>query len=131
MAPPPELPSDLRYTSEHEWVRREGAAAVVGITAFAQAELGDVVYLELPAVGARVVAGTRLGEIESVKTVSEVFAPVTGEVIDVNEALRERPELVNSDPYGDGWMVRVQLADAAELDALLDAAAYAALLPEA
>lgn len=128
MTAPPELPPDLRYTSEHEWVRREGELAVVGITDFAQSELGDVVYFELPAVGARAVAGMRLGEIESVKTVSDVFAPVSGEVVAVNEALRDRPELVNSDPYGDGWMVRVQLADAAELDALLDAAAYAALL---
>lgn len=130
MTAPPDVPADLRFTSEHEWVRREGGAGVVGITAFAQSELGDVVYLDLPAVGARVTAGRRFGEVESVKTVSELFAPVSGEVIAVNEALGEHPELVNSDPYGAGWLVRVQLTDAGELDALLDAAAYAALLPQ-
>jgi glycine cleavage system H protein len=123
-------PPDLRYTSEHEWVRREDAEAVIGITAFAQSELGDVVYVDLPAPGARVQAGARCGEIESVKTVSELFAPVSGEVLAVNPALADHPELVNGDPYGAGWMLRVRLAAPDELAALLDAAAYAALLPE-
>lgn len=134
MTPAPSLdaPDGLLYTRDHEWLRLDGAApdeAVVGVTAFAQDQLGDVVYLDLPAAGAALTAGERFGEIESVKTVSDLYAPVSGEAIAVNEALIERPELVNSSPYGEGWLLRVRLADASELEALLDAAAYRALLP--
>ena len=133
MTPAPSLdaPDGLLYTRDHEWLRLDGAApdeAVVGVTAFAQDQLGDVVYLDLPAAGAALTAGERFGEIESVKTVSDLYAPVSGEAIAVNEALIERPELVNSSPYGEGWLLRVRLADASELEALLDAAAYRALL---
>ena len=134
MTPAPSLdaPDGLLYTRDHEWLRLDGAApdeAVVGVTAFAQDQLGDVVYLDLPAAGAALTAGERFGEIESVKTVSDLYAPVSGEAIAVNEALIERPELVNSSPYGEGWLLRVRVADASELEALLDAAAYRALLP--
>ena len=134
MTPAPSLdaPDGLLYTRDHEWLRLDGAApdeAVVGVTAFAQDQLGDVVYLDLPAVGVALTAGERFGEIESVKTVSDLYAPVSGEAIAVNEALIERPELVNSSPYGEGWLLRVRVADASELEALLDAAAYRALLP--
>ena len=134
MTPAPSLdaPDGLLYTRDHEWLRLDGAApgeAVVGVTAFAQDQLGDVVYLDLPAAGDALTAGERFGEIESVKTVSDLYAPVSGEAITVNEALIERPELVNSSPYGEGWLLRVRLADASELEALLDAAAYRALLP--
>ena len=134
MTPAPSLdaPDGLLYTRDHEWLRRDEAApdeAVVGVTAFAQDQLGDVVYLDLPAAGAALTAGERFGEIESVKTVSDLYAPVSGEAIAVNEALIERPELVNSSPYGEGWLLRVRVTDASELEALLDAAAYRALLP--
>ena len=134
MTPAPSLdaPDGLLYTRDHEWLRLDGAApdeAVVGVTAFAQDQLGDVVYLDLPAAGEALTAGERFGEIESVKTVSDLYAPVSGEAIAVNEALIERPELVNSSPYGEGWLLRVRVADASELEALLDAAAYRALLP--
>lgn len=134
MTPVPSLdaPDGLLYTRDHEWLRLDGAApdeAVVGVTAFAQDQLGDVVYLDLPAAGDALTAGERFGEIESVKTVSDLYAPVSGEAIAVNEALIERPELVNSSPYGEGWLLRVRVADASELEALLDAAAYRALLP--
>lgn len=134
MTPAPSLdaPDGLLYTRDHEWLRLDGAApdeAVVGVTAFAQDQLGDVVYLDLPAAGDALTAGERFGEIESVKTVSDLYAPVSGEAIAVNEALIERPELVNSSPYGEGWLLRVRVADASELEALLDAAAYRALLP--
>ena len=134
MTPAPSLdaPDGLLYTRDHEWLRLDGATpgeAVVGVTAFAQDQLGDVVYLDLPAAGDALTAGERFGEIESVKTVSDLYAPVSGEAIAVTEALIERPELVNSSPYGEGWLLRVRLADASELEALLDAAAYRALLP--
>lgn len=118
------IPDDLRYTDAHEWVR-DGADGVVrvGITDFAQAQLGDVVYVDLPAVGDAVTAGTPCGEVESTKSVSEIYAPVSGEVVGVNDALEGSPELVNSGPYGDGWMFEVRAAGPG-LDALLDAAAY-------
>lgn len=131
-APSLEAPDGLLYTRDHEWLRRDESRtdeAVVGVTAFAQDQLGDVVYLDLPAPGAAVTAGERFGEIESVKTVSDLYAPVSGEAIAVNEALTEHPELVNSSPYGEGWLLRVRVADASEFGALLDAAAYRALLP--
>jgi glycine cleavage system H protein len=123
-------PSDLKYTKEHEWVRVDGDSATIGITDFAQDQLGEVVYVDLPSVGDQATAGDTFGEIESVKSVSELFAPVSGEVTKVNEALDDAPETVNEDPYGDGWMITVKLSDTSELDGLLDASAYEAFIAE-
>jgi glycine cleavage system H protein len=118
-------PEDLKYTEEHEWLARtEGSTVRVGITDYAQDQLGDVVFVELPKVGEKVEAGSPLGEVESTKSVSEIFAPVSGEVTAVNNALDESPELINSDPYGDGWIVEIAATDVAALDELMDAAAY-------
>jgi len=125
-----EFPKDLRYSPDHEWVRVDGGNAVVGITDFAQDSLGDVVYVDLPEVGAAVERAGRVCEVESTKSVSEVYAPVAGTVRAVNERLGEEPELVNRDPYGEGWIFAVELADAAAVDALLDAEAYRALVEE-
>jgi glycine cleavage system H protein len=124
------LPEELRYSKEHEWVRVEGTRAVVGITDYAQDALGDVVYVQLPDAGLQVIANASIAEIESTKSVSEVYAPVTGTVVEVNGSLEEQPEQVNSDPYGAGWIFVVELAEAAEVDALLAAAAYRAFLEE-
>jgi glycine cleavage system H protein len=121
------IPSDLSYTAEHEWVHLSGDTATVGVTEFAAESLGDVVYLQLPNVGERVTAGQVCGEIESTKSVSELYAPATGEVIDVNTAVDDRPELVNSDPFADGWLFRLKVEGTPEL---LDAAAYAELIQE-
>ena len=118
------VPDDLRYTKEHEWVRVEGSHARVGITDFAQDALGDVVYVDLPAVGASVAAHQPLGEVESTKSVSEIYAPITGTVSARNEKLNDEPELINSDPYGDGWLVAIEPADPAAVDELLDANGY-------
>ena len=118
------VPSDLRYTKDHEWIRVEGDVGSVGITDFAQDALGDVVFVELPAVGAKLEQGAIFGVVESNKSVSDLFAPIAGEVVAVNERLAEQPELVNQSPYGDGWMIRVRIAAASELAGLLDAAAY-------
>jgi len=126
-----EIRDDLRYTHEHEWIRLDGDEGIIGISDYAQDELGDVVYVALPNLGTRLVAGQRFGEIESVKTVSELFAPATGEVTAVNEALEEHPELVNESPYDDGWLVRIVLTDPTQLEELLDAEAYRAELPAA
>ena len=124
-----QVPEDLRYTPDHEWLRVEGDEATVGITEYAASELGDVVFVELPAVGLVLEAAQSFGVIESVKTASDLYAPAAGEVIATNDVLAERPELVNDDPYGDGWMVRVRLSDgAATGDRLMDAAAYRALV---
>jgi len=120
-------PEDLKYSSEHEWVRSPGESANavrVGITHFAQDALGDIVYVALPEVGTEIVSGTTVGELESTKSVSDVYAPVTGKVVACNEALDGTPELVNSDPYGEGWLFEVVLSDPTSLDALMDAAAY-------
>lgn len=124
-----EVPDELRYTAEHEWVRaQEGSRTVrVGITDYAQEALGDVVYVSLPDVGASVTAGSVVGEIESTKSVSELFAPVTGTVTARNGALDEQPDLINAQPYGDGWMIEIELADGSGLDDLLDAASYGTL----
>jgi glycine cleavage system H protein len=124
-----EVPSDLKYTAEHEWVRsNDGARTVrVGITDYAQEALGDVVYVSLPEVGAQVSAGSACGEIESTKSVSDLFAPVTGTVSARNEALDAQPELINSDPYGEGWLVDIELDEGSSVDDLLDSAAYGAL----
>jgi glycine cleavage system H protein len=115
---------DLRYTRDHEWVRVEQGEGVVGVTDFAQESLGDVVFVELPAVGATVEQGKAFGVVESNKSVSDLFAPVSGTVVGVNEALKEHPEAVNQDPYGAGWIVRIALADVGQIVGLLDAAAY-------
>jgi glycine cleavage system H protein len=122
------VPADLRYTKEHEWARLEGDQARVGITAYAQEQLGDVVFVELPKVGARVSAMKTFGVVESVKAVSDLYAPLSGEVVAVNDALPRKPEVVNSDPYGEGWMIAIRLADRTEYDALLTAGAYEQLI---
>ena len=121
------VPDELRYSPEHEWVRLTGTVARVGITDFAQDSLGDVVFVQLPDVGLDAVAGASVSEIESTKSVSDVYVPVSGVVSAVNDALTEQPELVNQDPYGAGWMFEMEVGEAAEVDALLDAAAYRAL----
>ncbi|MGH8963413.1 MAG: glycine cleavage system protein GcvH [Jatrophihabitantaceae bacterium] len=124
-----DVPDDLKYTAEHEWVRAvDGSTAVrIGITDFAQEALGDVVYVSLPEVGAQLAAGAAFGEVESTKSVSDLYAPVAGSVTARNEALDATPELVNSDPYGDGWILEIEPGDRSDLDGLLDAAAYGAL----
>jgi glycine cleavage system H protein len=122
------IPADLRYSREHEWVRVDGSIVRVGITDFAQESLGDVVFVQLPDVGLEIVAGASASEIESTKSVSDVYVPVSGVVQAVNGALVDTPELVNSDPYGEGWILEVALADPAELEALLDADGYRALV---
>jgi glycine cleavage system H protein len=119
-----QVPDDLKYTAEHEWVRVEGTKARIGITDFAQQSLGDVVYVSLPAVGDSTRTGEALGEVESTKSVSDLYAPISGIVSARNDELDSRPELVNTDPYGDGWIVEIEIGTAAELDDLLDAAAY-------
>jgi glycine cleavage system H protein len=121
-------PDDLRYSKEHEWVRIDGDRARIGISDFAQDSLGDIVFVQLPDVGLEVVAGASISEIESTKSVSEIYAPMSGEVTAVNDALTTQPELVNTDPYGSGWMFEVKVSDAAEAAALLDAAAYRAFI---
>ena len=122
------VPTELRYTKDHEWVRVEGDEATIGITAYAAEQLGDIVFVELPDIGRSLEALAAFGVVESVKAVSDLFAPVGGEVLATNEGLGANPELVNSDPYGEGWMIRVRTSDAGEVDALLDAAAYDALI---
>jgi glycine cleavage system H protein len=117
-------PADLKYTKEHEWVRLDGDVGTIGITDYAQDALGDIVLVDLPATGTSVTYSDRFGEIESVKAVSELFAPVTGEVVDINSALEDSPELVNDSPYDEGWMLRVQLSDLSQVEKLLDAAQY-------
>ena len=122
------LPDDRRYSREHEWIRPRDGEADIGLTSFAADELGDIVYVELPAVGASLTQFASFGVIESVKAVSDMYAPATGTVVAVNEELRSRPELMNGDPFGAGWICRISLTDAAELDALLDASAYGELI---
>ncbi len=117
-------PDDLRYTKDHEWLRPQGARGVVGITHHAQAQLGDVVFVELPAVGRTLKAGESFGTVESVKAVSDLFSPVSGEVLEVNAELAKKPEVVNSDPYGEGWMIVIKVADPKEINALMDAGHY-------
>ncbi|AIE87451.1 glycine cleavage system protein GcvH [Fimbriimonas ginsengisoli] len=118
------IPADLKYAKTHEWVRLEGDVATIGITDFAQSELGDVVYVDLPTVGRVLAAGDSFGSVESVKTVSDVYAPVGGEVVDANEALGAQSELINTDPYGKGYMIKIRVADPSEVGGLLDAAGY-------
>ena len=118
-------PADRRYTTEHEWIKPEGEHYVIGITAFAQDQLGDIVYVELPKVGDQVEAGRAFGVIESVKTASDLYAPVTGEVVAVNSELIDQPQSVNDDPYGAGWIIKIRAADPADIDQLLTAEQYA------
>lgn len=124
------VPSDLHYSKDHEWVRVEGDVATVGITAFAANQLGDIVFVDLPAPGRALAASGTFGVVESVKAVSDLFAPVAGEVVEANADLGARPELVNEDPFGAGWMIRIRLADRGEVEGLMDAAAYDALTAE-
>jgi len=118
------FPAELRYTKEHEWIRLEGDIATIGITEFAQQELGDIVYIDVETVGSDLKAGEVFGTVEAVKTVSDLFLPVDGTVTELNSALADQPELVNSDPYGEGWMIKMKVANTADVDALLDAAGY-------
>lgn len=118
------FPDNLRYTKDHEWIRLEGDEAIVGITDFAQHELGDIVYVEIETVGQQLKAGDVFGTVEAVKTVSDLFLPVDGTVTEVNPDLNSNPELVNSDPYGEGWMAKIKLSNAAEVESLMDAKAY-------
>ena len=124
------VPTDLRYTKDHEWVRVAGDVATIGITKFAADQLGDIVFVELPGVGTTLEQFATFGVVESVKAVSDLFAPVSGTVTETNDALASQPEPVNSEPYGAGWMLRVRIADPAQVDALLDAAGYDALIAE-
>jgi glycine cleavage system H protein len=122
------IPSELKYTKDHEWVRVDGDVATVGITDFAQGELGDIVYVEVESVDETLDKDEVFGTVEAVKTVSDLFLPLSGEVIEFNEELESEPEVVNSDPYGEGWMIKVKIADPSELEDLLDAAGYEALI---
>jgi len=120
-------PDDLKYTNEHEWARAEGDRATIGITHYAQDALGDIVYVDIPPVGTAVTSGSTFGEVESTKSVSDIYAPVAGKVVEVNTALDATPELLNQDPYGDGWIFKLEVGDPADVEGLLDAAAYRAL----
>jgi glycine cleavage system H protein len=122
------IPSELKYTKDHEWVRVDGDVATIGITDFAQGELGDIVYVEVETLDETLEKEAVFGTVEAVKTVSDLFLPVSGEIVDFNEALEEEPEKVNEDPYGDGWMIRVKMSDPSELDSLMDADAYKELV---
>lgn len=122
------FPEDLKYTKDHEWIKVEGDTGTVGITDYAQGELGDVVFVELPPVGKTLKAHDTFGTIEAVKAVSDLYSPISGSVVEINSELEKNPELVNKDPYHAGWMIKVKLSDAAELGSLLDAAAYKALV---
>jgi glycine cleavage system H protein len=122
------IPDALRYSSDHEWISVEGSKIRMGITDYAQDALGDVVYVQVPTVGAAVVAGDTMSEVESTKSVSDIYAPVTGTIVSVNETLADQPETINSDPYGAGWICEIELADPSQLDGLLDASGYRALV---
>jgi glycine cleavage system H protein len=123
-------PTTYRYTKEHEWIDASGASATIGITDYAQHELGDVVFVEVPAAGTKLVAGKAFGSVESVKAVSEIYAPANGEVVEANAALQNKPELINNDPHGDGWLVKIKLSNPQELNSLMDAKAYEAFIEE-
>jgi glycine cleavage system H protein len=122
------VPQDLKYTQDHEWIRTEGDFAFVGVTDYAQSNLGDIVFLEIETVGETLAKGDAFGNIEAVKAVEELYMPVSGEVLEINPVLEASPEVVNKDPYGEGWMIRIKLGDSAELAGLLDAAAYGKLI---
>ena len=121
-------PTNVKYTKEHEWIRLEGDVAYVGITDYAQQQLGDIVFVDIPTVGETLAAGETFGTIEVVKTISDLFLPVSGEVLEQNETLADQPELVNQDPYGEGWLIKIKPADDADFDSLLDAEAYKKLI---
>lgn len=125
------VPAELLYTKDHEWARFEGDIAVIGITDYAQSELGDIVFVELPQEGETVTKGASFGTIEAVKAVSDIFAPLSGEIVEVNKSLEDSPEIINSSPYGDGWMIKIRFMDASEKDDLMNAAEYAAMVGEA
>lgn len=122
------IPAELKYTKDHEWVKIEGDVAIVGITEFAQSELGDIVYVEIETIGETLNQEEVFGSVEAVKTVSDLFMPLSGEILEFNDALEGNPELVNSDPYGEGWMIKIKLSDASQYDQLLDAASYEGLI---
>ena len=122
------FPDNLKYTADHEWIRAEGQFGWVGITDYAQSELGDIVYIEIPAVGTKVEKGKSFGTIEAVKAVSDLFAPATGEIAEINVGVKDHPEIVNKDPYGAGWMVKIIISDPAQLSTLLDVQAYKSLI---
>ncbi len=122
-----DIPAELRYSSDHEWVRVEGTTVTIGITEYAQDALGDVVFVEMPDAGLAVAAGESFSEVESTKSVSDIYAPITGAITEVNAALESQPELLNSDPYGAGWICRIEVEDPSELDGLMDAEAYRTL----
>jgi glycine cleavage system H protein len=122
------FPEDVKYTKEHEWIRVQGNTGIVGITEYAQGELGDVVFVDLPAVGKKVKQGESAGTIEAVKAVSDIYSPVTGEVVETNPVLQKTPEIVNKEPYGGGWMIKFKIANPAELNTLLDAKQYRELI---
>ena len=122
------VPDQLRYSSDHEWLSRDGSRVRIGITDYAQDSLGDVVFVQLPAVGESFAAGDTIGEVESTKSVSDIYAPVSGSVVAVNDALVDSPQLLNEDPYGEGWICEIELTDAAQVDNLLDAAGYGGLI---
>jgi glycine cleavage system H protein len=124
------VPTDRRYTKDHEWIRLEGNAGTIGITEYAQHELGDVVFVELPKLGARLKSGQTMGTVESVKAVSDIFSPVSGEVIEINETLAQAPEQINKDPHGAAWLVKIRLDNPQETAVLMDAAAYEAYIAE-
>ncbi|RKO66640.1 glycine cleavage system protein GcvH [Desulfofundulus salinus] len=123
-------PADLKYSKDHEWIRVEGNRGTVGITFYAQESLGDVVYVDLPQVGDEVAAGESFGTVESVKSVSDLYAPVSGKVVEVNQEVIDHPDLINKDPYGDGWLIVVEMSDPGELDDLMDAKAYEEMVKE-
>ena len=122
------VPEELSYTKEHEWIQATDNEATIGITDFAQSQLGDIIFLELPEIGDKVIAGEPFGEIEAVKTVSDLFMPINGEVLEFNENLEDNPELINSDPYGDGWIIKISISDLTELDDLLTSESYQKLV---
>ncbi len=122
------IPDNVKYTKDHEWIRTDGKFGWIGITDYAQGELGDIVYIDIPSVGTGIVQGKTFGTIEAVKAVSDLFAPVTGEIVEINSELQSHPEIINKDPYGNGWMVKVVVSDSAQLEALLDSQAYKSLI---
>ncbi|HNE49925.1 MAG TPA: glycine cleavage system protein GcvH [Chitinophagales bacterium] len=122
------IPAELKYSKEHEWLKVEGDTAIIGITAFAQGELGDIIYVDIDCVGETIAKDGIFGTVEAVKTVSDLYMPISGEVLEFNEALKDKPELVNSDPYGDGWMIKIKIGNPDEIATLLDAASYQALI---
>lgn len=122
------IPAELKYTKDHEWIKIEGNTAIVGITHFAQSELGDIVYVDVDTLNETIEKEEIFGSVEAVKTVSDLFMPITGEIIEINEALADEPEKVNTDPYGEGWMIKISISDASQIDELLSASAYAELI---